>query len=192
MRRPVLYVLGAAALVAVLVIGLSQSGGESAPKQSGLTLQQLKARVKGAPAPLAALHARASQLLPGSKSSVRRELAALKGYPVVLNKWASWCAPCRAEFPVLQDASVRWGKRVAFVGLNSGDNDASARRFLRKHPVAYPSFTDGNARIALDQHAGTNYPTTVFIDRDGHRYVHQGPYYSRADFDADLRRYALS
>ena len=49
---------------------------------------------------------------------------------MVVNKWASWCGPCRAEFPFFQSQSVKRGKRIAFLGVDGNDNDADAAEFL--------------------------------------------------------------
>ena len=109
----------------------------------------MQARLAGSPAPLAALHAQASELLPGDARALHARLSALRGYPVVINKWASWCEPCRAEFGVFQRASVSLGREVAFIGIDSGDTSrAEARAFLRTFPLSYPSYYDqsGEAR----------------------------------------------
>ena len=72
----------------------------------------------------------------------------MKGYPVVVNQWASWCGPCRAEFPWFQNASAKYGKKVAFLGVDSQDSDDAAKTFLGEYPVPYPSYTDPDKEIA--------------------------------------------
>src|SRR5271167_4033037 len=126
--------LAAAAILAVLVVGLLQLGDSSSPSAapSTLTLAQMRARLSGSPPALAGLHAQANQILPGGLPALRARLAALRGTPIVINKWASWCEPCRAEFGVFQRVSVSRGREVAFVGIDSGDySQADARAFLR-------------------------------------------------------------
>jgi thiol-disulfide isomerase/thioredoxin len=192
-RRRLLLALGAVAVVAVVVIGLLQTNTKNeAPKANAFDLSAAKRALAGAPGPLAALHAQANVLLPGSEDDVQARIQELKGHPVVVNKWASWCGPCRYEFPYLQRNSVRFGKQVAFIGLDSGDEDAAAKRFLQKFPLPYPSYVDRRTRIAQALEIGKNYPTTMYYDAKGKlQYVHQGLYSTDAALAADIRRYAL-
>jgi cytochrome c biogenesis protein CcmG/thiol:disulfide interchange protein DsbE len=146
----------------------------------------------GAPAPLAALHEQANELLPGGTDAYAKRISSLKGYPVVANVWASWCGPCRFEFPVLQKLSARYGKRVAFVGIDSQDDADAARTFLAEEPVPYPSFSDPDEQIADSIGASLGLPDTAFYDRGGELvYLKQGPYAEDSQLEADVRRYAL-
>lgn len=192
-RRRLLSVLGAVAVVAVVVIGLSQTKTDSStPKPDTFDLAAAKRSLAGAPAPLAALHDRANALVPADKQVYAREIKGLVGHPVVVNKWASWCGPCRGEFPVLQAASLKYGKEVAFLGLDTTDHDGDATKFLSHFPVTYPSLVDRNAHIAQSLGIGRTFPTTVYYDARGKvQYIHQGPYTSNAKFAADIERYAL-
>ena len=194
MPKPLLAVLAAAALVVVLVVGLSQTNiSTTKPKPSSLTPAQIAQRLAGSPAPLASLHAQSSQLLGGGKKAIDARLASLKGHPVVLNIWASWCGPCRGEFPFLQDAGVKLGKRIAFIGLDSGDNHGDAAKFLEQFPVSYPSYEDPTERISLKFGKSAGYPITVFFDASGKQtYLHQGAYGTRAKLESDILRYTQS
>jgi thiol-disulfide isomerase/thioredoxin len=191
LRRPLIALIAAAALVALVVVGLSQAPStDTSPTASGFTLAQADKALAGAPAPLAALHAQGAQLLGGGKDAVTARLAALEGRPVVVNKWASWCGPCRAEFPFFQQAGVKYGRQIAFLGLNSGDNHGDAAAFLKRFPVPYPSYEDPRERVAGALKANTAYPITIFFDAAGRQvYLHQGGYRTQAKLDADLQRY---
>jgi cytochrome c biogenesis protein CcmG, thiol:disulfide interchange protein DsbE len=190
MRRALLL-LAAVVLVVVVVIGLTQaaSPGDQADAPS-FDLPAAKRELAGAPAPLAALHAQANELVGGGKAAFERRLAELEGYPIVINKWASWCGPCQVEFPIFESVGTKRGKEVAFLGLNAGDEDPAARRFLAKRPLPFPSYTDPSEDIAQDIEAPKNFPITVFIDRSGKRKIHSGPYRSDAQLNADIDRYA--
>ena len=187
-------VLGVAALAAVLAIGLSQAGtgGSDHPKSAAPSAARVSKQLAGAPAPLAKLHAQAGQLLGGGPGAFKARLAELHGYPVVVNKWASWCGPCRAEFPDFQRAGVKYGKRVAFMGVNGNDNHGDATSFLRRYPVSYPSYEDPSGTVAQVFNGVAAFPTTVFYDRTGKlAYIHQGQYLSGAKLEQDIQRYAL-
>jgi cytochrome c biogenesis protein CcmG/thiol:disulfide interchange protein DsbE len=187
--------LPAAAVLVLLVVGLLQLGDSSSPSAapSTLTLAQMHARLSGSPPALAALHAQASEILPGGLPALRARLAALRHVPIVINKWASWCEPCRAEFGVFQRVSVSRGREVAFIGIDSGDySQADARAFLRSFPVSYPSFYDQGGQAGLAITDSTFTPVTVFINRSGGEFIHQGPYLSVARLEQDVRRYALN
>jgi len=178
--------LGLVVIVAV-VIGLRQAR----PETRDDTLPSISAQqqaLTGAPAALAALHAQASQVLDGSLAA---RLRALRGYPVVINKWASWCGPCRAELPVLGRVAVSSGKQVAYLGLNAEDpNRDGAERLVAQFPQSYPSYRDPKGRQARALGMGSVFPTTIFIDRRGRvAYLHQGPYDTEAALRADIARY---
>ncbi|WP_354699569.1 Thiol-disulfide oxidoreductase ResA [Paraconexibacter sp. AEG42_29] len=191
MRRKLIAAAAAAAVIVAVVIGLSQAPTtDTDPEPTTFSLAQARKDLAGSPVELAALHVQSSQLLDGGKDAVKARLTALKGTPVVVNKWASWCGPCRAEFPYLQRSSTTYGKEVAFVGLNSGDNDDDAASFLKKFPVPYPSYKDPREKVALALKASTNYPITIFYDASGKQvYLHQGGYPTQEKLDADLKKY---
>lgn len=120
------------------------------------------------------------------------KLAQLKGVPVVVNQWASWCPPCRAEFRFFAELSARYERRVAFLGLNSRDARGPAEEFLREHPVNYPSVFDERGEQARSIGAGVGWPTTVFFDADGEAvFIRRGAYVDAAALEADIREHAL-
>jgi cytochrome c biogenesis protein CcmG/thiol:disulfide interchange protein DsbE len=196
MRRALPF-LAAAALAALVVIGLTQAGGSAQPPAGGRSaaegsfdLAAARERLRGAPAPLAALHEQANELLPGGKTAFQAQLRSLIGHPVVVNKWASWCGPCRAEFPIFQSLATQRGRRIAFLGVNGNDKRPAAMRFLERYPVPFPSFEDPDEAISRAIDAPANYPVTVFVDQRGRTtFIHQGGYRSAADLAADIDRH---
>jgi cytochrome c biogenesis protein CcmG/thiol:disulfide interchange protein DsbE len=180
-------ILALTAALAMAGCGASQGGGDYGGKHPDYA----KA-LAGSPAPLAALHRQANRLLPGGVDAYEKRLAALRGYPAVVNVWASWCGPCRFEFPVFQRVAAQYGKRVAFLGVDSQDSSDAARSFLREDPVPYPSYADSKRAIAESVGADLGLPDTAFYDRGGKLvYLKQGPYDEPAALRADVERYAL-
>jgi len=188
-----LTLVGIAALVVVLVIGLTQAGGE---KEAGPTrspsASEAEQALADAPPPLAAVYERANAIEPATVDDLRGELRALRGHPVVVNAWASWCGPCKLEFPYFQRAAARLGTEVAFLALNVEDNRGDAQRFLRRAPVPYPSLEDGDGKLLRESAPGVKgLPVTIFYDADGERtFVHQGGYRSEDELVEDIERYA--
>ncbi len=88
------------------------------------------------------------------------------GTPVVVNIWASWCAPCRTEMPLLQDAADEYEGRVVILGIASNDDPIAAQKFLTDLDLTYPNMFDatGQVRVALGL---TAYPTTYVFGADG-------------------------
>jgi cytochrome c biogenesis protein CcmG/thiol:disulfide interchange protein DsbE len=191
MRRAVLP-LAALALVAVLVIGLTQAGGDSArePAAPAFDVAQAKRQLAGAPAPLAALYEQPSTILDGGVKAFQRRIDGLAGHPAVVNKWASWCRPCRAEFPIFQQVATERGKQLAFLGINAGDKRPAAEKFLATRPLPYPSYEDPHEEIAQDLKIPKFFPMTLFLDARGKTaFIHTGEYTSRKDLEADIERY---
>lgn len=186
-RRPL------ASLFLILLAALAAGGcGSSQGGDYGGKHPDYSRALAGSPPPLAALHRQADRLLPGGRSGYEGRVAALRGYPVVVNVWASWCGPCRFEFPHFQRAAAAYAKRVAFLGVDSQDSDDAASTFLEEAPVPYPSYTDPDKDIADSLGASLGLPDTAFYDRHGKlAYLKQGPYDDAAELRADIDRYAL-
>src|SRR5438876_245877 len=122
------------AAVAAIFLALAILGagcGKSQPPSTATSTADFKAALEGAPRPLREqLYSRPSVLIDGGKPAFQRTLATLRGYPVVVNKWASWCGPCRFEFPFFQKVAKQRGTKVAFMAVDGEDAKGSARKFL--------------------------------------------------------------
>jgi cytochrome c biogenesis protein CcmG/thiol:disulfide interchange protein DsbE len=186
----------AAALVSALLLGAVALAGcassSSGNPDSRISAEQAKQPLKGAPPQLVSIRSQADQLLSGGKDAFDARLAQLKGIPVVVNKWASWCGPCRYEFPWFQSLAEQKGGQIAFLGVNSNDSDGAASQFLSELPLPYPSYTDPHLDIAQDLGGPPQaFPTTTFYDRTGKQvFNHPGVYPHERDLVADVNRYA--
>lgn len=188
-----------AGVVSCLALAVAACGGSdsttgdpgSANPQSNLTESEAKAPLTGASPELASIRKQANQVIEDGPA-FKRKLDSLKaaGIPVVVNKWASWCGPCRDEFPDFQSAAIKYGDKVAFIGLNSKDGPATAKTFLSEFPVPYPSYEDPDESLARSLGADVGFPNTIFIDGSGKTVYRQlGPYTSSADLNADIQKY---
>jgi len=180
----------ALAIVAVaFAVGLAQSDGPPSAGPRAPSLAQARAQIQGAPEPLKQLYARSNALLP--EETFDGLLAGVRGYPAVVNIWASYCGPCRAEFGLLRRAAARYGKRVAFVGLNADATPGPAEAFLRKNPTLYPHVEDPEGRLAGRLNAGVVLPSTVILHPNGQiAAVFAGAYPTPQRLAEDLARYA--
>ncbi len=180
---------------AVLVAGAALMACGSASKPSGPVSKRTSSAIGqpagGSAGALSALRRQANQLLDGGPDAFKARLAELRGYPVVVNQWASWCGPCRLEFPFFARQAAKYAGRVAFLGVNSKDNRTSARAFLNTLRVPYPHYFDPDGNIARVFRGGRAFPTTVFYDASGTLvYTHIGGYPSEAELEDEIRRYA--
>ncbi|MEX0972354.1 MAG: TlpA disulfide reductase family protein [Solirubrobacterales bacterium] len=185
-------ILKLAPSLTLISIVLVAGGCGSSPAGGGDPPDYAKA-LAGAPPPLAKLHRQANELLPGDVEAYEKRIEALRGYPVVANVWASWCGPCRLEFPYFQRAAAEYGKRIAFLGIDRQDSDAAALTFLREAPVPYPSYRDPDEAISVSIGAGRGMPDTAFYDSAGELvHLKLGPYDDFAELRADIERFALA
>jgi thiol-disulfide isomerase/thioredoxin len=99
------------------------------------------------------------------------DLADYRGKVVVLNVYASWCPPCRAEMPtVVQLAEHADAAQVAYLGVSIRDNDSAARAFGENFGIGFPSFSDPSSAVLLalsDKLGPYSLPSTVVLDREG-------------------------
>ncbi len=159
-----------------------------APASAAAAQQELA----GSPPALAAIHQQADRVL-GSQQALVSRIRALRGYPIVINVWGSWCPPCVAEFGLLARASAHYGRQVAFLGADIGDSPQDAQSFLAQHPVSYPSYQSSAADITSIVPQGLlGTPSTIYINSAGKLvYVHTGQYVSPGTLDGDIQTYAL-
>lgn len=108
----------------------------------------------------------AEQLAPVGTEQFGRILVGLSGAPVVVNVWASWCGPCRAEMPLLEQAASDYEGRVTFVGLASKDDRSSALSFLDDVGVTYPNLFDHSGEVRSELGL-RGFPTTYVFDKTG-------------------------
>jgi cytochrome c biogenesis protein CcmG/thiol:disulfide interchange protein DsbE len=100
--------------------------------------------------------------------------------------------PCREEFGAFQRASAEYGRRVAFLGIDSGDSSrARARAFLKSFPVSYPSYYDQSEELGEQVTDSSFTPVTVILARNGKPFIYQGQFPSVAKLEQDIRRYGL-
>ena len=93
-------------------------------------------------------------------------LSSLRGRPVVLNFWASWCGPCQAEHPTLARAAQRYQQDARFFGVVFEDTPENARAFARPLDPSFPQLVDPKSRMAVD-YGVSGVPETYFIDAQG-------------------------
>lgn len=141
--------LGLLLVIVLLVVGALQ-GGETSSRPSGLP---------------AGSNAPDFTLMAFDGRTVR--LSELRGRPVVINFWASWCPPCREEAPALRKVAELEARAdgAAFVGINVRDREEDAKRFVSEFGIPYPNGPDPGDVEA--RYAGIGIPYTVFIASDG-------------------------
>jgi thiol-disulfide isomerase/thioredoxin len=180
------------AVVGLSVWGLASGGdqvGDAGAGNPESKATDYEKALAGAPPPLAALYANGDELIEGGADELHSQLDKLHGYPAVVNVWASWCGPCRLEFPDLQAVSADRGDQVAFVGVDTFDSDDAANGFLDELPLPYPSVTDPDQEVKKELGL-RGLPGTAFYDQNGELvYLKQGPYLSEDDLNADIDKY---
>lgn len=92
--------------------------------------------------------------------------AAARQSPLVLDFWATWCGPCRAELPHLQSLSQKYQGRVAFYGVNSSDTPPSIRAFSKQNGLTFPMLSDAQHTVAFS-YGADSIPLLVVVDTEG-------------------------
>ena len=180
--------LGVLMLVALLVFGLTTRASDE-------SINQGLADGEPVPAPLFDLEVLDSGAMPPELESAmataaaddRLQLAELSGLPIVLNFWASWCNPCRAEAPVLQGGWERWGPEgVLFLGLDTQDLSDDALDFVEEFAIDYPTIREPDKTVASD-YGLTGIPETFFIDARGRVVAHSVGAVSAEQLDSGVK-----
>lgn len=94
------------------------------------------------------------------------DLNAVKGKPVVLNFWATWCGPCQRELPTLQAAAERYGEQVLIVGVDQGEEPATVQQYVDRLGLTFTIPLDAEFAVS-ELYNVRGLPTTFFIDRQG-------------------------
>ena len=118
-------------------------------------------------------------------------LSDLRGRPVVLNFWASWCTPCRDEFPMFRSALASSKGKFAMVGVDTGDLRGDARRFAQQQHANWPSGFDDGSTVARG-YGVDPLPQTFFIDADGTIRSHVIRGLTRPEFVRELRKIGVN
>lgn len=192
MTRPAIIALCAAAATAVALAGCGAdqtttgaSSTSEAPAASAPTVDLPGGRRRA----LAANAAQANQLVGEGAGDLKTRLAALRGHPVVVNQWGSWCPPCRAEFPYFAQMAAKYQDRIAFVGLDAADSRSPAEQFLREVPPGFPSIFDPDSAATRALGGGRISPTTFLLDANGKQVdVRLGAYADATELEQDIRQ----
>jgi thiol-disulfide isomerase/thioredoxin len=188
----------AAVAVVLLCLAVVGCGGSTGPPGSSATASCLPATPASppstsvAPASAAPVSASAAPALPsgrwprlpglnlsclGTRGQVRLDSL---GRPAVINLWASWCGPCRAELPAVQAYALLARDRLLVLGIDSGDTRSGGTSLQADLHLTFPSLADPQQRLQADL-GRTALPVTVFADSSGQiRYVYTGPVLDRA------------
>jgi cytochrome c biogenesis protein CcmG, thiol:disulfide interchange protein DsbE len=173
----------------VAVAVAAGGGGEGGASQASSAPQPSEAELKSLPKPLAENISMGNRIIDEGVTALQDRLEKLRGYPVVVNQWASWCPPCRAEIPLFQKAAEQYQGKVAFLGIDMQDSRGPAEDFLSELPMPYPSIWDPDAAAISSLGGGQVSPTTALVDERGDVvFTRQGQYPDLATLRADIQR----
>lgn len=176
--------LCATAALATLALALTGCAGDRADPPLPTPATQL------ADPALRKLERQAGRLLDGGPDAFRARLRELRGTPIVVNQWASWCPACRSEFSYFRRMALKYRGRIAFLGVDSQDSRSRAEDFSKKHPVPFPHYYDPDVKIARIFRGGVAWPTTAFYGADGRLlYTRPGGYAKASVLEEDIVRY---
>jgi cytochrome c biogenesis protein CcmG/thiol:disulfide interchange protein DsbE len=172
-------------LLAVLAGCTSGTSGDAAPTPASSALGQLDTALQ--PCPQQPDQPAAGSDLPATAFDCfgggTLDLGRAPGVPTVLNLWASWCAPCREELPLVQQLAVAAGDKVHVMGVATLDGVSPATSFAKDAGITFPSAFDADGKV-LSGLGATGLPHTVFLAADGSvAYFQYGPVHSLAEFE---------
>jgi cytochrome c biogenesis protein CcmG/thiol:disulfide interchange protein DsbE len=145
-------------LVGLALLGVGWIANSKEPADPSLESSELvEAPIAGYLAP---------QFTLNSTQSEEITLADYRGQPVVLNFWATWCPPCRAEVPHFQDASVKYNGQATILGIDQGEPLPIIADFASTFNLSYPLLLDQDGAVNR-QYGVAALPTTVFVDANG-------------------------
>jgi thiol-disulfide isomerase/thioredoxin len=180
--RPVWIIAVLAALAVLAGCTTSASSGVSSATDTGRSAFFEVSRRQPAPA-------LTGELLDGGAFDLARH----RGEVIVINLWASWCNPCRAEAPELVAvADATKSQRVSFVGIDIRDDRDKAKAFVQRYGLGYPSLFDPAGRTVLNfaKVPPTATPSTLIIDRKGRIAALYTKAMLREDLESAVRRVA--
>jgi cytochrome c biogenesis protein CcmG, thiol:disulfide interchange protein DsbE len=123
-----------------------------------------------------------SKIVEGSPSKLKTTLASMRGKPVVVNYWATWCGPCKSEMPRIVAAATEYAGKVSFLGVDVQDDTASAADFIRRYKMPFRSLSDPDGKIR-EAETIRGLPVTQFYSATGElSFEHNGEI-----SDADLQ-----
>ncbi len=145
MKRKLLSGLALASVAALLLLVASPYSRQGERSRIGSTAEDFSFELNGKPA----------------------RLSDLRGQVVILNFWATWCAPCVEETPALNRMHQQMASNGGMVlGISIDEDEAQYRKFLQEYQIAFPTFRDPSKRIA-ESYGTFGWPETFIIDRDG-------------------------
>jgi len=153
-------------LISLALTAAACTGGGGPTPTGSLNLGSSPAATNATTAPL--LPTGRFDLPAMTPEQFRELLGQLKGTPVVVNFWASWCGPCRDEAPGLSAVSRQYGDTVQFLGVDLKDSRSNAQITIRDFAYPYPSVSDPHQEIQRS-FGFFGQPVTVFFDRNGNR-----------------------
>jgi cytochrome c biogenesis protein CcmG, thiol:disulfide interchange protein DsbE len=147
-------VMGVLAVIGLLAYGLLSKGGDTIAVGDQAPDKELS-------------------VLDGSGTG---EIADYRGKWVLVNFWASWCEPCRAEAPALEAFQRRHSQGFTVLGINLDDNTDDAIAFVRRHGLTYPQLRDGDGDERRDAYGMTGFPESFLVDPQGNlALIRRGP-----------------